>query len=190
MSGMSQRSTCFTGAACALVLTIAGCSSSPPPRAVAPAPVVRAVQTETFEQRLLADHNAERDRKGLPRLAWSDQLAQHAKGWADKLARDDRMVHSDRKDRPGEGENLWSGTAGHYNADDMVGAFLSERKAFKAGTFPDVSKTGKWQDVGHYSQIIWPTTTALGCALAHNKARDYLVCRYSPAGNVFGHAVG
>jgi len=173
----------------AFAFTLAGCASSPP-RASSSAPVVRAVQTETFEQRLLAAQNAERDRRRLPRLSWNDQLAQHAKAWAQKLAHDDRMVHSDRKERPGEGENLWNGTASYFAPEDMVGSFLSERKAFKAGTFPDVSKTGKWQDVGHYSQIVWPTTTSVGCALAHNKARDYLVCRYSPAGNVFGHAVG
>jgi hypothetical protein len=186
---MRPGSLFFSSLALALALTMAGCASAPR-RAVPPAPVVRAVQTETFDQKLLAAHNAERDRRHLPRLIWSDQLAQHAKSWAAKLAHDDRMVHSDRKDRPGEGENLWNGTASYFGPEDMVGSFLSERKSFKAGTFPEVSKTGKWQDVGHYSQIIWPTTTAVGCALAHNKVRDYLVCRYSPAGNVFGHAVG
>jgi uncharacterized protein YkwD len=151
---------------------------------------VRAAQTQSFEQRLLATHNAERDRKHLPRLVWSDTLAQHAKSWAERLARDDRMYHSDAKIRPGEGENLWYGTAGYYTPEFMVGAFISERKQFKAGVFPNVSTTGKWTDVGHYSQVIWPTTTQLGCALAHNKARAYLVCRYSPPGNHFGRPVG
>ena len=90
----------------------------------------------------------------------------------------------------GEGENLWSGTAGYFAPEAMVGAFIAERRYFKAGVFPNVSTTGKWTDVGHYSQVIWPTTTELGCALAHNKARDYLVCRYSPPGNHFGRPVG
>ena len=186
---MRSGSLFIASAACALALTVAGCASSPPPRAPS-AHAIRAAQTETFEERLLAAHNAERDRKHLPRLAWSDQLEKDARSWAERLAHEDRMYHSDKTIRPGEGENLWSGTAGYYTPEVMVGGFLAERRHFKPGIFPNVSTTGKWQDVGHYSQVIWPTTTQLGCALAHNKARDYLVCRYSPPGNHFGSPVG
>lgn len=186
---MRPGSLQFSGAACALALTLVGCGASPPPAAPS-THAVREAQTETFEQRLLDAHNAERDRKHLPRLVWSEQLAQDAQRWATRLAHDDRMYHSDSKSRPGEGENLWSGTASYYSPEDMVGAFIAERRHFKAGVFPNVSMTGKWTDVGHYSQVIWPTTAQLGCALAHNKARDYLVCRYSPPGNYFGGPVG
>jgi hypothetical protein len=167
---------------CALTIASAACAEAPPPRSTAARP-------NAFTLRLLADHNAERQRKGALPLEWSPQLAQEAQSWADRLAHDDRMYHSDRAVRRGAGENLWSGTSGYYNADDMFGTFLGERKAYKPGTFPDVSKTGRWQDVGHYSQVIWPGTQQVGCAIAHNKARDFLVCRYWPAGNVFGHAV-
>jgi hypothetical protein len=140
--------------------------------------------------RLLADHNGERARKGAAPLAWSHQLAQEAQSWADRLARDDRMYHSDRQTRRGAGENLWTGTAGYYGADDMIGGFLNERKHYRPGTFPQVSSTGRWQDVGHYTQVIWPSTQQVGCAVAHNRSHDFLVCRYWPAGNVFGHAIG
>jgi hypothetical protein len=186
---MRSGSLQFAGGVCALALALAGCASSPAPPPP-PLHAVREAQAESFEQRLLAAHNAERDRKQLPRLVWSDTLAQHAKSWAERLAREDRMQHSDAKSRPGEGENLWSGTAGYYTPEAMVGGFIAERRHFKAGVFPNVSTTGKWTDVGHYSQVIWPTTSQLGCALAHNKARDYLVCRYSPPGNHFGRPVG
>jgi hypothetical protein len=37
--------------------------------------------------------------------------------------------------------------------------------------------------------MIWPTTTRVGCALATNASTDYLVCRYSPAGNIDGRPV-
>jgi len=186
---MKPGSLGIAGGACALALTLAACASSPPSPARS-THAVRAAQADNFEQRLLFAHNAERDRKHLPRLTWSEALADHAKSWATRLARDDRMYHSDAKVRPGEGENLWSGTAGYYSPEVMIGAFIAERRHFKAGVFPNVSTTGKWADVGHYSQVIWPTTSQLGCALAHNKARDYLVCRYSPPGNHFGRPVG
>jgi hypothetical protein len=38
--------------------------------------------------------------------------------------------------------------------------------------------------------MIWPTTTRVGCALASTPRTDYLVCRYSPAGNIDGRWVG
>jgi hypothetical protein len=138
----------------------------------------------------LSLHNAARDDAKLPHLVWSDDLAKAADPWARKLAKAGKLEHSDWKDRAGTGENLWIGTAGYYSPREMIGGFLSEKKAFRPGTFPDVSKTGQWQDVGHYTQIIWPSTTKVGCAMATAKGNDVLVCRYSPAGNYFGDKVG
>ncbi len=153
--------------------------------AVAQAPQVMSA----FAGRLLADQNAERDQKGEAPLSWSDDLARDAQGWADRLARDDRMYHSDHASRHGAGENLWVGPAGYYGADDMIDGFLAEKKHFRPGMFPQVSTTGRWEDVGHYTQIIWPSTQQVGCAVAHNRVHDFLVCRYYPAGNVFGHPI-
>lgn len=153
--------------------------------AVAEAPHV----IDRFAGQLLADQNAERASKGETPMTWSQDLAQQAQSWADKLAREDRMYHSDRATRRGAGENLWTGSAGYYDADDMIGGFLSEKKHFRPGTFPQVSSTGRWEDVGHYTQIIWPGTREVGCAMASNQRHDFLVCRYFPAGNVFGHPV-
>ena len=44
----------------------------------------------------------------------------------------------------------------------------------------------RWQDVGHYSQMIWRGTRRVGCALGDGANYEYLVCRYFPAGNAFG----
>jgi hypothetical protein len=138
----------------------------------------------------LSLHNAARDDAKLPRLTWSDDLARAADPWAKKLAKTGKLEHSEWKDREGPGETLWIGTAGYYSPREMIGAFLGEKRDFLAGTFPEVSKTGNWQDVGHYTQIIWPSTTEVGCALATAKGNDVLVCRYAPAGNYFGDKVG
>jgi hypothetical protein len=78
------------------------------------------------------------------------------------------------------------GSAGYFSAEDMIGGFVSERDKFRAGTFPRVSRTGNWADVGHYTQLIWPTTREVGCAVAKGQGNDVLVCRYAPAGNVYG----
>ena len=51
---------------------------------------------------------------------------------------------------------------------------------------PNFSRTGDYRDVGHYSQIIWSRTTRFGCAMVAGAKDEYLVCRYTPAGNVVG----
>ena len=143
-----------------------------------------------FAWRLLAAHNHERDRAGVARLQWSDALAQDARQWADQLARKGRLEHATGEVRRGMGENLWMGSAGYYSAEDMIGGFIAERDKFRAGTFPQVSRTGNWVDVGHYTQLIWPGTREVGCAVVKGGGNDVLVCRYSPAGNIYGEKIG
>ncbi|MGN6498043.1 MAG: CAP domain-containing protein [Tsuneonella sp.] len=143
-----------------------------------------------FAARLLAAQNAERDSAGVARLSWSGKLAQDAQGWADRLAARGTLAHASQDERQSEGENLWMGTAGYYSAEDMIGGFAAEREKFKPGKFPAVSRTGKWEDVGHYSQLIWRDTKEVGCAVARNRENDFLVCRYWPGGNWIGVEVG
>jgi len=143
-----------------------------------------------FASRLLAAHNLERDRIAAPRLRWSSALAQDAAFWAAELARKGRFEHASGEQRRGMGENLWTGTAGRYSAEAMIGGFVAERDKFRAGTFPQVSRTGNWADVGHYTQLIWPRTQEVGCAVAKGAVNDVLVCRYFPAGNIVGETIG
>lgn len=142
---------------------------------------------DDYAPRWLAAHNQERAQLSMAPLRWSARLAAEAKSWADLLARRGTFEHAAERD--GAGENLWWGTSGFFAADDMIGAFLAEKRNFRAGRFPDVSRDGNWAAVGHYSQIIWPGTREVGCALAQGNGRDVLVCRYWPAGNVMGQQV-
>ena len=139
-----------------------------------------------FPVRVLALHNAERSELGLPPLAWSDSLAAQAAVWANSLAREGLFGHSPPEMRPGQGENLWMGTAGAFSLDDMVGAWSDEKRMYRYGRFPEVTASGEWHVVGHYTQMIWRDTTEVGCALVRANGADYLVCRYSPPGNVYG----
>lgn len=143
-----------------------------------------------FAAELLLAHNEERSRFGAPRLAWSPRLAGEARDWAQKLAREGRMRHASNDERKGAGENLWMGPAGAYSARTMVEAFAAERRHFKPGTFPHISRTGNWRDVGHFTQVVWHGTREIGCAVAHNGRDDFLVCRYWPAGNTYGQKIG
>ena len=139
---------------------------------------------------LLETHNAERKAVGVPTLTWNRDLAKDAKAWADELAKRGRMQHAPKGARKGIGENLWAGTKGRFAPKRMIDAFIREKEYFKPGLFPDVTTTGNWGDVGHYTQLIWPDTKEIGCAITSNAQTDYLVCRYKPSGNWRGEPVG
>ena len=144
---------------------------------------------KNFAARLLASHNAERARLRLAPLRWSADLAAQAALWASVLAKRKQMSHSPDSQRPGQGENLFTGTAGAYSLEDMVGDLIDEKADFRPGIFPKVAIDGNWHNVGHYTQIIWRKTREVGCAVASGGGDDYLVCRYFPAGNMIGEAV-
>lgn len=138
---------------------------------------------------LLARHNVDRRQAGVPALAWDPALAQGAQSYANELARLNLLRHSPKATRRGLGENLWMGTRDYFRPATMVGAWASERSMFSPGNFPAVSRTGNWADVGHYTQMIWPATQRVGCAIAKSASADVLVCRYWPSGNVDGQRV-
>ncbi len=143
-----------------------------------------AAQDAGFTERVLARHNGERANVGVKPLVWDDKLAVAAAAWARTLAATRQFEHSpDDPDAAPQGENLWMGTAGAYSFDDMVDGWIEERRYYRRGLFPKVTTTRNWADVGHYTQLIWHTTTRVGCALATGGGNDVLVCRYSPAGN-------
>lgn len=144
----------------------------------------------SFPQRILAAHNAERIRAGVAPLTWDKELGTAAAAYATQMAITGRFAHSDRSLRRGTGENLWMGTHGAFSVETMVGGWSSEKRFFTPGVFPNNSRTGNWEDVGHYTQMIWPTTQRVGCALASTGRTDYLVCRYAGAGNIDGRPVG
>ena len=143
---------------------------------------------QNLEERLLAAQNRERDALGVEALKWDPVLANEARDWARYLARTGKFEHS--PDGPWyaeqEGENLWAGTVGYYQPESMVGLWVAEKRVFKAGVFPNNSRSGDVEDVGHYTQLIWSQTGSVGCAVEKGREEDILVCRYTRAGNVPG----
>jgi hypothetical protein len=140
----------------------------------------------TFDERILAAHNQERLELGLEPLSWNPALAEQAQHWADYLAASGRFEHAPEDPYAPEGENLWAGTKGYYAPEARVDAWAREKQFFHMGVFPDNSTTGRVEDVGHYTQLIWRATTEVGCAEAASAGEDILVCRYAEAGNYRG----
>lgn len=153
------------------------------------APALGAVPSPVAAQ-LLQAHNLERRAVGAAPLVWDSRLAAAADVYAAELARTGRWGHAPEHQRVGQGENLWMGTRGFFTPHRMVADWASGKRLFKPGIFPNVSRSGNWADVGHYTQIVWPATTRVGCSVRSSAQWDYLVCRYSAPGNMAGGRVG
>ncbi|QNM83370.1 SCP-like extracellular [Sphingomonas sabuli] len=154
--------------------------------ALALAPPAAAQPLDPISARLLAAHNAARASMGLAPLAWDPLLASSAAAYGPTLAAIGTLQHSPKQSRPGQRENLWMGTAGAFTPEQMIRTFVDERRYFRSGIYPNVSTTGNWMDVGHYTTMMWPSTTRVGCAVHRAKGIDWLICRYSPPGNIDG----
>lgn len=141
------------------------------------------------EARLLAAQNRERAAIGAPALVWDSQLARDALNYGAVLSALGQLQHSPKESRPGQRENLWMGTTGAYSPEQMVSTWSAEKRFFRPGIFPAVSTTGNWLDVAHYTTMIWRSTTRVGCGVYRTAEWEYLVCRYSPPGNIDGRAV-
>lgn len=171
----------------------AACAATPPlayaPPGPQPALLAAARPAGSVAAILLNGHNVERAAVGTAPLVWDAELAASAAAHAQILAAAGRLQHSVRSTRPGQSENLWIGTRGAYDPEAMVGSWAAEKALFRPGIFPNVSRTGNWVDVSHYTQMIWRDTTRLGCGIGSSAGFDILVCRYAPSGNRDGRPV-
>jgi hypothetical protein len=136
---------------------------------------------------LLTAHNKYRSQVNEGPLVWSDSLAASAQDWAQHLA--DEVHALQHSGVAGVGENLAMWTAGRASLTQLVDMWGAEKHYFIDTSFPDVSSTGNWRTVGHYTQMIWRNTTEVGCGLGTGGGYDYLVCRYTPQGNFMGEKV-
>ncbi len=135
--------------------------------------------TPAQKQQFLAAHNAYRKAVGAPPLQWSDQLANYAKHWAMVLASTESTKNSPNNKY---GENVYT-TSLDVNPQAAVDHWASEKKYYNG---QPITLDNYWI-FGHYTQIIWSTTKQVGCAIAQDKdGTYYVVCEYSPAGNVIG----
>lgn len=120
---------------------------------------------------VLAAHNKYRREVGVAALTWSPKLAATAAAHAGSIARQGALRHSNT----GNGENLAFNSRG--SLVEMIEQWGREKVNF-------ISRNGK--TTGHYTQIVWKGTQQVGCGLARNAQGNYLVCQYTPAGNIDG----
>ncbi len=158
------------------------------------APVLSAQAIDFDTKQMVAAHNRWRNTVSVPPLNWSVELAASAQEWANHLKDDSqcRMRHS--KPDGKYGENLYWGSALEWsdgrrevqkvNPRKVVDDWASERADYDYRS--NSCAPGKM--CGHYTQVIWKTTTSVGCAVAlcEDTREQIWVCRYQPPGNWVG----
>jgi pathogenesis-related protein 1 len=141
--------------------------------------------TSQEAEEVLRLHNKARAEVGVGPLQWSRKLAIYAQEWADRLASTDCQLEHRPDSGPWKqqyGENLYMGTAGYYDAADAVEAWVAEKQLYNG----EPLTFSNWNDVAHYTQIVWDDTQHVGCAAAECQGNLIVVCNYDPPGNVLG----
>jgi pathogenesis-related protein 1 len=152
-------------------------SAAAPASAPGADPVAARTPAGSIAQRFVDAHNRARAKHCAGKLTWSPKLASYAQKWADTLkAKGCAFGHSGGQ----YGENLAAGTEGVLDPEATVAMWYDEIKLYK---FPD---GGFSMQTGHFTQLVWRTTTQVGCGHAQCKGNDIWVCEYDPPGNYDG----
>ncbi|XP_052163229.1 pathogenesis-related protein PRB1-2-like [Oryza glaberrima] len=135
-------------------------------------------------QDFLDAHNDARrgEGAGLADVGWNTTLQAFAENHVAGLAAAGcSLAHS--PPGSGYGENLfWGGAGKAWAAADAVGDWMKE-KAFYVYSSNTCTK-GKLLDCGHYTQVVWGSTTSIGCARAVCSSGAVIIsCNYFPPGN-------
>ncbi len=177
----------------ALALAVAAAACGPE---TAPAPTTPSGPTD-FANEMLSAHNAVRAAPSpapsppLPPLGWSAAVAGEAQSWAGGCT----YAHDPQLASKSLGQNIAAtAPAGFYSASQVVDLWASEAQYYAYAS----NTCAASQQCGHYTQIVWRWTVALGCAHVVCPAAqspfggatptdwDYWVCDYAPPGNVVG----
>jgi hypothetical protein len=160
----------------------------------------RANFNDAVTDQVLATHNAVRQRVAqaeslrlggtvsIPELAWDPALAALAQDWANRVVGLNPTPHRPDDQRLGIGENTYMA----YSIGAPVNQSVAAAMQFWAGEQQyynyDTNSCAAGQQCGHYTQVVWSTTTHVGCgsALSSANGAEYVVwvCNYSPAGNL------
>lgn len=158
--------------------------------------VSNACAVQVDPEAIVDAHNKLRTQAGLTeKLSYSSSLAASAQDWVNNLKRTNacQMRHSKPDGR--YGENLYWASALKWSdgrrdlqkviSEQVVDSWGSERADYDYAH--NHCKQGKM--CGHYTQMVWRSTTTVGCAVAvcENTKEQVWACQYQPAGNWVGN---
>ncbi|KAF2801373.1 PR-1-like protein [Mytilinidion resinicola] len=115
----------------------------------------------TYQAKVLDAHNCHRANNSAPAVSWDDALA----ATAQKIAETCIYAHSMDVDGGGYGQNIAAGTeAARVDWIITEGFYNGEVNAYPEASYgadnPDMTHFKSW---GHYSQVVWKSTTHAVC---------------------------
>jgi len=144
---------------------------------------ISQAQSKTdLENTMLNIHNQERAAVGVQPLTWSNSLATDSQSWANHLTTLGLVCDDQRCDATPHGaknENIASGVAGLNSPVELAQLWADEKSKYDDG-----QRSGP--GIGHYTAMVWQNTHEVGCGFSSAGGMDFLVCRYSPPGNILG----
>ncbi|KAJ8465138.1 hypothetical protein OPV22_027690 [Ensete ventricosum] len=124
-------------------------------------------------------HNSARAAVGVGPVSWDPVVAAYAQIYANRHIGDCLLVHSGGP----YGENLFWGSNANFTAADAVKTWVGEKQYYN---YDRNSCTGN-RYCGHYTQVVWRDSTAIGCARVRcDTGATFIICNYRPVGNIVG----
>lgn len=136
-----------------------------------------------YAEPILRQHNLHRDNHSAPALVWDNRLASIAQDIASSCV----YGHNTKAGGGGYGQNIGAGAPAD-EIDQMITnqMYNDEMMLYPGyGAEPDMTNFEKW---GHFSQIVWKSTTSVGCYTQHcpgglenvsgNVSPYFTVCNY------------
>ncbi|CAN8257346.1 unnamed protein product [Cochlearia groenlandica] len=166
-----------------LLLSAGAFTPAATPKATTTPRTINRARNQQQSTEFLQSHNAARESSGASNLKWDQGLARFASKWAKQRKTDCKMAHSSGP----YGENMfWYQRNENWSPKRVVAKWMEESLNYDRIT--NTCQSGKM--CGHYTQIVWRATTAVGCARAKcDSGRGFLVvCEYSPSGNYEGES--
>lgn len=144
---------------------------------------------------MLEAHNQVRAEVAVMPLTWSGRMESYAQEWASHLANNNSctMEHRSNLNQIGMGENLfWASprvwSDGRVELQDVTPAQVALDWAGEKADYDYASNScAPGKQCGHYTQMVWRSTTEVGCAMAVCPDKGQIwVCNYNPPGNYPG----
>uniref|UniRef100_A0A0K0FCA4 CAP domain-containing protein (inferred by orthology to a human protein) n=1 Tax=Strongyloides venezuelensis TaxID=75913 RepID=A0A0K0FCA4_STRVS len=133
-----------------------------------------------WKRRSHREQNLYRARHGASPLTYDyGYLEKKAQNYAEYLSNNEIFMHDPSNSANRIGENLAMSSKSQISI--MTRSWYEEIQKY------NFQKCDAQSGCGHFTQMIWKSTTKVGCGVSESRSGIvYMVCKYSPAGNVIG----
>uniref|UniRef100_A0AAF5I0D8 SCP domain-containing protein n=2 Tax=Strongyloides stercoralis TaxID=6248 RepID=A0AAF5I0D8_STRER len=130
-----------------------------------------------MRNRILKETNRYRQAHGVPPLTYDYDLEKASQEYAKYLGDYNLFEHDPKNREKGWGENLARLSA-------SIGS-LATKKWYDEVRMHDFSKNQFSYGTGHFTALVWKDTKKVGCGIYLKTGNLYVVCKYTPGGNVY-----